>query len=115
MLSLNSSSEERLFWVPLGSVDQIGLGQGRCFSVSGRLLAVFRTRSGKVYALDASCPHRNGPLAEGIVGKDLVICPFHGYKFSLVDGQGLDSEFNVKCHPVEINNRRLYVKLELAR
>ena len=115
MLALDSSSQGRLFWAPLGSVDQIGLGQGRCFSVSGRRVAVFRTRSGKVYALDASCPHRNGPLAEGIVGRDIVICPFHGYKFSLVDGRGLDSEFSVKCHPVEINDGLLYVKLELTR
>jgi nitrite reductase (NADH) small subunit len=115
MLSSNSPSEEGLFWVPLGSVDQIGLGQGRCFSVSGCRLAVFRTRSGRFYALDASCQHRNGPLAEGIVGKDIVICPCHGYKFSLIDGQGLDNEFNVKCHAVEINDRRLYVKLDLTR
>lgn len=113
MLSLHSPPEERLCWVSLGSVDQIGRGQGRCFLVNGRQLSVFRTRKGSLCVLDASCPHRNGPLAEGIFGADVVICPFHGYKFSLIDGHGLDNAFSVKRYPTKISDGQIYVGLEL--
>ena len=64
MLSANSSMEETTAWVLVASVDQIGLGQGRCFLVGTRKIALFRLRNCQVYALDSVCPHRGGPLAE---------------------------------------------------
>src|SRR5947209_1923756 len=73
MLSADSLAEENPTWVPVGCIDQIGLGQGRCFRVGPRKLALFRLRDGKVYALDAECPHRRGPLAEGVGGHDTVV------------------------------------------
>ncbi len=112
MQPCNSPADERALWVALGSVDQIGRGQGRCVSVGRRRLALFRTRSGGLYALDAYCPHRNGPLADGIAGADAVICPLHGYKFSLIDGRGLDNPLRVKRYRTEINDGLIYVRLE---
>jgi nitrite reductase (NADH) small subunit len=70
----------------LGPIDQIPRGEGRAFEVEGRQIAVFHTRSGAVYAVEAVCPHRGGPLADGLLGGTLVVCPLHGWKFDLASG-----------------------------
>ena len=73
--------------VPLGSIDQIPLGEGRVFRLDSRDIAVFRCRNGEVHATDATCPHRGGPLADGLVGNHSVICPLHGFAFDLRTGE----------------------------
>jgi len=72
--------------VNLGSLDRIPVGEGRTFDVDGLEIAVFRPRSGEVFATQASCPHANGPLADGFVGNGTVVCPFHAYRFDLATG-----------------------------
>ncbi len=111
MLSASSSIQESMNWVLVAGVDQVALGQGRCFLVGTRKIAIFRLRNGEVYALDAVCPHREGPLADGVVGHNTVVCPFHGYKFSLTDGRGLDNDLAVGSYPVELRGLMLYVRL----
>ncbi len=71
----------------LGPVSRIPIGEGRTFEVAGVAVAVFRTRHGEVYATQALCPHRGGPLADGIIGAGTVICPLHSYRFALDTGQ----------------------------
>jgi nitrite reductase [NAD(P)H] small subunit len=71
----------------LGPIDTIPLGEARVFRVDGRDVAVFRCRSGEVYATGAECPHRGGPLADGLVGSHSVICPLHGFVFDLRTGE----------------------------
>jgi nitrite reductase (NADH) small subunit len=48
---------------------------------------VFHLRDGGVLATQAACPHRGGPLADGIIGGTIVICPLHGKRFDLATGQ----------------------------
>src|SRR5262249_6541962 len=76
----------------LGSVEKIPLGEGREYEVRGRLIAVFRDRSGALFATEARCPHRNGPLADGLVGGGLIICPMHAFKFELGTGHPLGND-----------------------
>ena len=103
--------------IEVGPLDHITPGQGRCVVADGRQIAVFRLRDGRVFALDNLCPHRAGPLSEGIVGIDhtsrveAVVCPFHAYKFSLIDGRGLDTELHVRSYPIELRNGRIFVSL----
>jgi nitrite reductase (NADH) small subunit len=73
--------------VSLGPVDQIPAGEGRAFAVDGRQIAVFRLRDGSVRAVDALCPHRGGPLSDGIADDRVVICPLHNYTYDLTTGQ----------------------------
>lgn len=70
----------------LGSLSRIPVGEGRAFQVEGATIAVFRTRGGKIFATQAFCPHRGGPLSDGLVGADRVICPLHAYTFDLESG-----------------------------
>ncbi|MBI5415906.1 MAG: nitrite reductase small subunit NirD [Candidatus Omnitrophica bacterium] len=77
-------------FVNLGRVDQIALGHGRCFVVGGEEIAVFRLRDGKLAAVENRCPHRQGPLSEGLLGSGKVVCPLHGHKFDLASGEGME-------------------------
>ena len=79
-----TTSEARV--VNAGPVDRIPLGEGRNVEVAGEEIAVFRTRAGELYAVQATCPHRGGPLADGIVGGSRVVCPLHSYAFDLASG-----------------------------
>ena len=67
--------------INLGAIERIPPGEGREFLIGDEEITIFRLRSGKVHAVQAKCPHRNGPLADGFVGDGKVICPYHSYKF----------------------------------
>ena len=71
----------------LGSVDSIPLGQGRLFQALGQSIAVFRNRDGSVFATQAECPHRGGPLADGILGQRTLVCPLHACGFDVCSGR----------------------------
>jgi nitrite reductase (NADH) small subunit len=74
--------------VNLGPIEKVPLGQGFCFVVGGEEIAVFRQRDGRLFATQNRCPHRQGPLSEGIIGDGKVICPLHAHKFDLCSGAG---------------------------
>jgi nitrite reductase (NADH) small subunit len=84
----------------LGSVDQIPLGEGRTFAVGGRRIAVFHGRDGQLHATQADCPHKGGPLADGLVGGGSLICPLHERRFDLATGASQDGSCQIAIFPV---------------
>ena len=78
--------------VNLGSIDQIAPGHGLCFVVDALEIAVFRSRKGELFAIENRCPHRQGPLSEGVMGDGKIVCPLHGHKFNLKTGQGGEAQ-----------------------
>ena len=88
----------------LGSIEKIPLGQGRCFIVDGREIAVFRQRDGRLFATQNRCPHREGPLAEGLIGDGQVVCPLHAHKFNLATGAGGQAGECLKTYNVAESN-----------
>lgn len=97
--------------VALGPLDFIPLGEGRAYSIAGRSIAVFRQRDGRVFATDNRCPHRGGPLADGIVGGGVVICPLHAWKFDLRTGRCLDADVTLQTYAAHVVNGRIVVEL----
>lgn len=88
----------------LGSVSGIPVGEGRTFRIGTRVVAVFRTREGQVYATQALCPHRAGPLADGLVGGGKVVCPLHAYKFDLATGDPVGNSCSaLRTYSVRVN------------
>jgi nitrite reductase (NADH) small subunit len=89
--------------VPVCRLDDIPVGEGRAFAVEGRQVAVFRLRDGSLRALDAVCPHRGGPLADGLVDGRVVMCPLHSYTYELATGREVASGGEpVRTHAVSV-------------
>jgi len=75
-------------WKPVCRVEDIPvLGARRVRRARGTDVAVFRTADDRVFALLDRCPHKGGPLSQGIVFGEHVACPLHNWAISLVDGQ----------------------------
>jgi nitrite reductase (NADH) small subunit len=80
-------------WLDIGPASQIEPGSARTLPVlGGEEIAVFRTARGEVYALVNKCPHKQGPLSQGIVHGDSVTCPLHNYRISLRTGEALGDD-----------------------
>ncbi len=86
----------------LGPLDLIPQGEGRTFALGNERIAVFHTRSGEIFATQADCPHRNGPLADGLIGNRTVICPLHAWKFDLSTGQLSGGDCKLRTYPVRV-------------
>ncbi len=78
-------------WKNIGPVENIPVQGARrlCFGHKGRPIAVFRTSEGDVFALVDECPHKKGPLSEGIVSGATVACPLHNWVIDLRNGAAL--------------------------
>lgn len=102
-------------WHDIGTIDDIPLRGARCVTTPQGRVAVFRTADDKVYAIDDHCPHKGGPLSQGIVHGASVTCPLHNWVFSLETGlaQGAD-EGAVRTLPVKIDNGSIWLGLDLA-
>jgi len=87
----------------LCSLSAIPPGEGRNFDAMGETIAVFHTRSGGVFAVQAACPHRGGPLADGLLGGTTLICPLHAWKFDLSTGEALFGDCGLKTWPVRVD------------
>ena len=88
----------------LGPIDRIPPGEGQTFLVGGNEIAVFRSRiTDELFATQARCPHKQGLLADGIVGDGKVICPLHSYRFDLATGTPLGNT----CHSLRTYHTEL--------
>jgi nitrite reductase (NADH) small subunit len=101
----------------IGSVDQIPKGEARIFKVDGRDIAVYLTHSSEVFATQPDCPHRGGPLADGLIGGTTVLCPLHDRSFDLRTGKNLSGDCtDIRTHPVvQREDGGIVLQIELAR
>ncbi len=73
-------------FVTVARVADVAPGTGKAVVVGDREIALFNVE-GRFYALDNTCPHQGGPLAEGWIEGTLVTCPWHAWTFKLTDGK----------------------------
>jgi len=97
--------------IRLGAIEKIPLGQGHCFIVGSEEIAIFRPRTGGLFAIQNKCPHRAGPLSEGICDAQSVICPYHGHQFELRSGVGSTKGETVKTFDVKEENGEVILTL----
>lgn len=96
--------------VPLCTLDDIATGLGRAFDVGGRPIAVFRSRDGRVFAVEGTCPHKGGPLADGMLIGEQVVCPLHAFRFSGTSGAcDQPNVCAVEAFPAEVRDGTVFV------
>jgi nitrite reductase (NADH) small subunit len=103
-------------WYAVGSISDIPRRGARCVKNGDRTIAIFRTAEDQIFALEDKCPHRNGPLSQGIVHDGCVTCPLHNWVISLETGeaQGAD-EGRTATYPVKLDGQMILIGLSPAR
>jgi nitrite reductase (NADH) small subunit len=98
-------------WIYVAEEDSVPKGEGRRIEIEGREIALFRTAEGW-FAVDNQCPHKKGPLSDGIVAGKAVFCPLHSWKIDLTTGCAVaGGEGKIKNYPVKAAEGRVYLDL----
>jgi len=93
---MKEAKAESKQWTRIALCDDIPLREGRAVKVGNREIAIFNLGD-RFLAVDNRCPHKSGPLADGIVSGAAVVCPLHAWKMSLETGDGLNSASASSC------------------
>lgn len=105
-------------WVDIAALDDIPPRGARLIKTRMGCIAVFRTHDDRVFAVDDACPHKQGPLSEGIVHGTSVTCPLHNLVIDLEtglaeDGNEGDEQSRVKTYEIRVDGGRIL--LDTAR
>ena len=102
--------------IDIAALDDIPPQGARVVRTPHGCVAVFRTADDRVFALDDRCPHKGGPLSEGIVHGTQVTCTLHNWVFDMATGQaqGAD-EGRVVTHPVRVEGGRIWLDARALR
>ena len=100
-------------WLDIGPTDQIGPGNARTLPVrGGEEIAIFHTLDNQFYALVNKCPHKQGPLSQGIVHGHSVTCPLHNWVIDLASGEPTGADAGKACTPtvpVLVEQGRIFI------
>lgn len=98
-------------FVAVGCVADFPVGCGRLVLVHGRHVALFRLDEG-FYAIDNLCLHRAGPLCDGVIDRDVVTCPWHGWSYEIRTGTLVqDPRVGVSAHVTRVVDDEVQVQL----
>jgi len=99
-------------WIDIAALNDIPRLGSRAVKTDTVQIAVFRTAKDEVFALKDECPHRKGPLSQGIVHDTTVTCPLHNWKIDLASGAAkAPDEGCTRSYPVKVENGRIYLGL----
>lgn len=99
-------------WIDVGLISDIPKLGARVVNTAQGAIAVFRTANDKIFALRDRCPHKGGPLSQGIVHGEKVTCPLHNWNLSLDSGIAVaPDEGCAASFPVKIDGERISLSL----
>ena len=98
-------------WIDIGAVTDIPVRGARTVPVTGgEEIALFRTGDDRIFALVNRCPHKHGPLSQGIIHGHAVACPLHNWRISLETGEALGEDKGcVPTVPVRVDAGRILI------
>ena len=100
-------------WVPIGKVENIPQRGARCVKHGDKTIAIFRTSENEVFALEDKCPHKNGPLSQGIIHDNCVTCPLHNWVISLKTGQAQGADTGqTQSYSVRVEDAEIFLKVD---
>ena len=99
-----------MMWVAGCNITDIPRRGARCVETPQGKIAVFRTAEDRVFAIDDHCPHKGGPLSQGIVHGAAVTCPLHNWVISLETGKALGADEGVvRTIPIRIEGDKIFI------
>ena len=103
-------------WIEVTELAQIPVLGSRVIKTRDMDIAVFRGSDDSVYAIRDACPHKNGPLSQGIMHGSSVTCPLHNWKIDLASGEALGpDEGCTNVYPVKVVDGKILLQLEPAK
>jgi nitrite reductase (NADH) small subunit len=97
---MNAHSVDPVGWTDVGAVGDIPVRGARRIPTRAGDVAIFRTGDSQVFALRDACPHKGGPLSQGIVHGHAVACPLHNWSIALATGEPMGADQGKGCAPV---------------
>ena len=99
-------------WIRVASKDEIPEDRGLAVKIEDKEVALFRTKD-KLYCLEDNCPHRGAALSDGHVENAEVVCPWHGWRYGLLDGEcsTLPGSMNAIVYAVKLDGDDVLVQL----
>ena len=99
-------------WTRVAGLNDIPEEQGLAIEIQGEQLALFREGE-DIHCLEDNCPHRGAALSEGLVRNGEVVCPWHGWRFGLEDGEcsSLPGSMPATVFPVRVDGDSVLVDL----
>jgi len=99
-------------WIEIAALNDIPRLGARVVRTDTVEIAVFRTAGDEVFAIKDECPHRKGPLSQGIVHNTTVTCPLHNWKIDLASGEAKAPDQGcTRSYPVKVKDGRVYLGL----
>ena len=107
---MNALVTDPIDWVDVGAVTDVPMRGARRVPTPKGDVAVFRTGDNQLYALLDRCPHKDGPLSQGIVHGHAVACPLHNWRISLSTGEALGEDAGcTPTIPVRVDSGRVLI------
>ena len=109
---MNALVKDPMLWTDVGAVTDIPLRGSRRVPTAEGDIAIFRTGDGRVFALKDRCPHKGGPLSQGIVHGHAVTCPLHHGVIDLASGEPTGADAGKACPPtgpVLVEQGRIFI------
>ncbi|HEV2200792.1 MAG TPA: nitrite reductase small subunit NirD [Bryobacteraceae bacterium] len=103
-------------WIAVTNVESIPPREGRVVTLEGAEIAIFHVDS-RYLAIANKCPHKGGPLGDGIVSGTTVVCPLHGRRFDLETGMAVRASEPacVATFPTRVENGIVFVNFSGIR
>jgi nitrite reductase/ring-hydroxylating ferredoxin subunit len=96
-------------FVKVASVSELTPGSAKAIEVKGKMIALFNVE-GTIYAIDNTCLHQGGPLGEGELMGEVVICPWHQWEYNVRTGEKVGNSFvKLATYPVQVEGSDIKV------
>ncbi|EPV6580703.1 nitrite reductase small subunit NirD [Pseudomonas aeruginosa] len=100
-------------WLDICALDEINPLGSRVVAGPKGDIAIFRAADNQVFALDDRCPHKGGPLSQGLIYGKRVACPLHNWQIELESGEAVAPDQGcAHRHPVRVENGRVLLGLD---
>jgi len=100
-------------WIEVGALEDIPVLGARVVKNGDTEIAVFRNRSDEIFAVNDSCPHKQGKLSQGIVHGTSVTCPLHNWKIDLNSGEALGPDEGCTGHyAAKVERGNVFIELK---